>query len=147
MIADEFTLQRTSNEVLLWTTKRLPFEPDGWLRIERGVNLQTAIKTVVDGLISAFHTCEPNASDTVEAWLDSGSHADPALIEILRDTHWNVLGERVLVRPHGMQRIDGKRGIAWNPADDRCVDVTVRMLNGEPSPTAYSLSATLSERP
>jgi hypothetical protein len=70
------------------------------------------VKTLLDGLISALHVHDLSSREHVAAALDEVGDGE-RLWELLNDPAMAILGPRRLVRPHG-------RGIAWNPADERC---------------------------
>ena len=72
----------------------------------------SAVKPLLDGLISALHVHDGSNRDHVHAAF--ANHGDAVhLWDLLNDPSTAVLGRRTLVRPHG-------GGIAWNPADDLC---------------------------
>ncbi|MEV8562317.1 hypothetical protein AB0478_38935 [Streptomyces sp. NPDC051917] len=70
-----------------------------------------AVKALLDGVVSCFHAHDGSESDVLLPRLTSlgGDHAWGRVC----DPSSAVLGVRRLVRPHG-------KGIAWNPADERC---------------------------
>lgn len=71
-----------------------------------------AVKTLLDGLISALHVHDLSSREHLAAALDEVGDGE-RLWGLLNDPAMAILGPRRLVRPHG-------RGIAWNPADERC---------------------------
>lgn len=80
----------------------------GW-NVSRAVS---SLKPMLDGLISALHAHDGSNKDHIVRNLEHLS--DPYEVwEALNNDDTAVLGQRRLVRPHG-------KGIAWNPADERC---------------------------
>lgn len=80
------------------------------------------VKTVLDGIISAYHTHE-GSDGVIEAQRleESGVGAAQPLQVQLLDPRWAALGARRLVRPFG------GTGVQWNPADDFCVGARVAL--------------------
>ena len=77
------------------------------------VNIAGSMKSMLDGLISGFHTHDGSSleyvSDKLADYLRCDSHE---IKERLSDDSLNVLGKRSLVGPF-------RDGIKWNPADER----------------------------
>ncbi|MEU1591820.1 hypothetical protein ABZ468_02910 [Streptomyces sp. NPDC005708] len=69
------------------------------------------VKALLDGVVSCFHAHDGSESDVLLPRLTSLG-GDQAW-ELVCEPTSAVLGVRPLVRPHG-------KGIAWNPADERC---------------------------
>jgi hypothetical protein len=97
------------------TTPQYTVEVHAREAVPRFVSL---VKPMLDGLISALHSHDGSNADHIRAAL--GSFGEPAhLWSMLVDPSTSVLGRRALVRPHGA-------GVAWNPADERCISFIIR---------------------
>ncbi len=79
------------------------------------IRLAAKLKTVFDGVISAFHqhdgTDELEVSNRIAAELDI---THEVITKLLRSARGAVLGVRRVVHRHGV-------GVQWNPQDDACV--------------------------
>ncbi|PRY04008.1 hypothetical protein [Kineococcus rhizosphaerae] len=97
------------------------------------VRLPGLLKSLLDGLISCFHTHDStNAAVLQQRLAASGLPAHGW--DLLMDDTTNRLGTRPLLRPHG-------ESIAWNPADERCEAFRVAVQAG----SSWSLAAQLRE--
>jgi hypothetical protein len=79
------------------------------------------VKALIDGVVSCFHAHDGSESDVLLPRLTSLG-CDHAW-QLVCDPYSAVLGVRPLVRPHG-------KGIAWNPADERCHAFRVAFFHG-----------------
>jgi hypothetical protein len=104
----------------------------------RALNLANLVKTVFDGVITAFHVHSGPIPDQVRSHLSQVLSISSIDVDArLRDGRRAVLGARRLVWPFG------RTGIQWNPADDRCV--AGELLTAPARGTAWRLSGALFE--
>jgi hypothetical protein len=102
------------------------------LRLRVGVPTGTrvaparAIKPLVDGVISAFHNHDGTELSTVSERLQSQLETVSAetISDLLMDKHAAQLGERRLVWRF-------RSGVQWNPADDLCIAIDLRIEPAE----------------
>ncbi len=90
--------------------------------------LTALVKPLMDGLVSALHAHDGSNADHLSALLP-----DEQAWELITDPSAAVLGRRRLVRPHG-------RGLAWNPADERCAAFRI-LRTTEPEAVTAVVSA------
>lgn len=80
--------------------------------------LAAAVKPMLDGLVRALHAHDQSQPGELVPRL--ATLGDPASVWLmLCDRRQAALGTRSLLRPHG------PAGIAWNPADDQCSEITI----------------------
>ncbi|MFF3358059.1 hypothetical protein ACFYWN_36840 [Streptomyces sp. NPDC002917] len=80
------------------------------------------VKALLDGVVSCFHAHDASAPDVLLPRLASLALPKHAW-DLVCEPSTAVLGVRPLVRPHG-------KGIAWNPADERCYAFRVAFTYG-----------------
>ncbi len=79
------------------------------------INLASAVKPLLDGIISSFHAHDGPELEKVAERLSNYLSEDVASIkDLLKDEKSAVLGIKNLVRPFG-------EGVQWHPDDDICV--------------------------
>lgn len=79
------------------------------------INLAAAIKPLLDGIISGFHSHDGSYNSSVIGRVaQSLGEEESDIEEMLMDKSINVLGKRKLLHPFG-------KGIQWNPADGLCI--------------------------
>lgn len=103
---------------------------------DSALSLASIVKTVLDGVISAFHAHDGTKLDDVSERL--GAKLGIATIDArsqLLEKRLDLLGTRKLVWPY-------KNGIQWNPADDRCVAAEL-LINGTGTESGWELSGEL----
>lgn len=79
------------------------------------------VKPLLDGLVSALHAHDGTDHDVLAPRLASFGHPEQVW-SLLCSTDAAALGTRRLIRPHGA-------GLAWNPADELCRALTLRVLD------------------
>jgi hypothetical protein len=101
-----------------------PFGLDIVVSIERPEYwLGSRLKGLLDGLVAAISSHDGSSREVLE----------PRLDDLLKSTNWDLLTDdsqsllprRRLIRSHG-------RGLAWNPADEHCSNLNVRLERGSP---------------
>jgi hypothetical protein len=87
-------------------------------------SLASIIKPLLDGLVSAFHSHDGTHLNHVAEVL-AASLREPvdAIRSALADPGWGILGVRRLLWPRAGR-------VQWNPADERLVDVRIRLERG-----------------
>lgn len=84
-----------------------------------GAGLFNLMKTLLDGVVSAFHVHDGSHGVELAERLAGTVRGDPGrILTALVDERWDLLGRRVLVRPY-------RNGVQWNPADERLVAVAI----------------------
>lgn len=79
------------------------------------INLASAVKPLLDGVISAFHVHDGSDISFVTERLAEYLGIRSAIVaDMLTDSRTSVLGKRNLVHKFG-------KGVQWNPADDNCM--------------------------
>lgn len=82
-------------------------------------NLVALIKPMIDGVISSLH-CQNNLPEHVVKTLSRTlALTEKQVSEMFSEKPYCILGERNLVSEY-------RKGIKWNPADERCTKVRVR---------------------
>lgn len=97
-------------------------------------HLAAIVKPLLDGIVAAFHCHDDTAgfADVAARVGDQTGLSVEAAADLLTDPGLAILGRRRLLWPW-------RTGVQWNPADDRCVAATVRVV---PSNDASAGSAT-----
>ncbi len=79
------------------------------------INLAAAIKPLLDGIISGFHSHDGTYNSIVIGRVAQSLGVEVSVIEhMLMDKSIEVLGTRNLLHPFG-------KGVQWNPADELCI--------------------------
>ena len=100
------------------------------------LSLASVVKTVLDGVIAAFHAHNGAKLDDVSERLGAKLDITPTdAMYLLLDNRLNLFGTRNLVWPY-------KNGIQWNPADDRCVAAEL-LIDDTATESGWELSGEL----
>lgn len=125
-------LDSWAGDFAVQVTVRPPTRPVGTT-----TGLAPRLKTLLDGVISAFHNHTGEDLDEIASRLSQpGAATTQELRRWLGDDDGGALDRRRLVRPY-------RRGVQWNPADDRCVEADVRLLRDN---TGHAADWTISGR-
>ncbi len=82
-------------------------------------NLAAIIKSMLDGIIAAFHVYQGSELHLVSERLANVMSVDAQYVaKLLMDKSKAVLGVRNLLQPY-------QNNVQWNPADDRCVAINI----------------------
>ena len=101
-------------------------------------NLSSAMKTMIDGILCAFHSHSGSNIEHVCEKLGKYLSLDPEEVRsLLMDSEMDVLGSRKLVGPF-------REGIKWNPADDRIEYAEILVGEDNPNDT-WTYSGSLFE--
>jgi hypothetical protein len=100
------------------------------------LSLASVVKTILDGVIAAFHAHDGTKLDVVSERLGAKLGLTPVDAKcLLLDKRLDLLGTRKLVWPF-------KNGIQWNPADDRCVAAEL-LIDDSGTESGWQLSGEL----
>jgi hypothetical protein len=81
-------------------------------------NIVAIMKSLVDGVISAYHS-ESNIDDAAVERISKKLKIDKMrIIEYLKTDEYSILSKRNLVSAY-------RNGVKWNPADDKCKELTI----------------------
>ena len=92
------------------------------------IRLASAVKPLLDGIISALHQHDGSDISEVSRRLAAKLDVQPrAVIALLQDDRSTVLGRRSLVHRFGAS-------VQWNPQDDTCMAVELALEKGRDRP-------------
>ncbi len=85
----------------------------------KGFNLAVVVKTMLDGIIAAFHVHRGDQTELISERLARILSAEThSVAKLLLDGSCAVLGDRDLLYPF-------QNNVQWNPADDKCVAIKI----------------------
>jgi len=106
----------------------------------KGFNLAAVVKSMLDGIIAAFHVHSGNQMELVSERLSRNLSVEAQYVKkLLLDDSCAVLGRRDLLHQF-------KNNVQWNPADDKCVAIKLtcqkHLENSLPTLSGFLYAAT-----